>query len=208
MAQHLIAAIRTDQAGIPLAPGSPPPPRQPADAMPSNPWHPFPDRFAFEFAKHHFSELQSSETQINWALDHWMAERIRCQGRVEDLPWTKAQDMYNTIDSIKEGPSAWRTVNFCFTGPRPQETPPKWMLQTYELVFRNAQTILLDQISRPKLDGHFDYSPYIQFDEKGQRVWSNLMSGTWAWDEAVRLYFTICGYSLIAMNSTSVTDHL
>jgi hypothetical protein len=59
------------------------------------------------------------------------------------------------------------------------------MSQRYELVFRDARTILLDQISLPELDGHFDYTPYIQFNEKGERVWSNLMSGTWAWDEAV-----------------------
>jgi hypothetical protein len=174
-----------------LGPGSLPLPRQPADATPSNPWQPFPDRFSYEFADRHFSELQSSESQINWALDHWRAERIRCHGNEENLLWNNAQDMYNTIDSIKEGPSAWKTVKFQYTGSRPHGTPPKWMLESYELVFRDARAILLDQISLPVLDGHFDYTPYIQFDEKNQRVWSNLMSGTWAWDEAVCLILRV-----------------
>jgi hypothetical protein len=74
-----------------------------------------------------------------------------------------------------------------YTGACPKGTPPKWMLQSYKLVFRNARAILLNQISPPELDGHFDYTPYIQFNEKDQRVWSNLMSGTWAWKRYVFL---------------------
>jgi hypothetical protein len=194
-------AIRTDGNGVPLVPGTPPSLREPADATPANPWHPFSDRFAFEFADHHFTELQSSVSHINQALDHWLAERIRNCGQdrqVEDLPWSSAQNMYDTIDSIKEGPSVWTTAKFRYTGPRPTGIPPKWMSQNYDLVFRNARTILLDQISLPELDGHFDYTPYVQYNEKGQRVWSNLMSGTWAWDEAVcaPAYFWFLNLSL------------
>jgi hypothetical protein len=160
--------------------------------MPANLWHPFSDRFAFEFADYHFTELQSSESHINQALDHWLAERIRNGGRVEDLPWSRARNMYDTIDYFKEGPSIWKTAKFQYTGSRPTGIPPKWMTQSYDLVFRDARTILLDQISLPELDGHFDYTPYIQFNEKGQRVCSNLMSGTWAWDEAVCVPTSFC----------------
>jgi Plavaka transposase len=181
-----------------LAHGLSPSPQEPADATPVNPWHPFSDRFAFEFADHHFTELQSSESHINQALDHWLAERIRSCGLdrlVEDLPWSRAQDMYDTIDSIKEGPSVWTTAKFQYTGSLPSGIPPKWMSQHYELVFRDARTILHNQISLPELDGHFNYTPYIQFNEKGERVWSNLMSGTWAWDEAVRAPASLFLYS-------------
>ena len=184
--------IRTDKNGVPLAPGLLPSLREPADAMPANLWHPFSDRFAFEFADYHFTELQSSVTHINQALDHWLAEHICSGGRVEDLPWSRAQNMYDTIDSIKEGPSIWKTAKSQYTGSHPTEIPPKWMMQSYDLVFCDAQTILLDQISLPELDGQFDYTPYIQFNEKGQRVWSNLMSGTWAWDEAVCVPTSFC----------------
>lgn len=62
------------------------------------------------------------------------------------------------------------------------------MLESYELVLRDARAILLDQISLSVLDGHFDYMLYVQFDEKDQCVWSNLLSGTWAWDKAVHLF--------------------
>jgi len=31
----------------------------------------------------------------------------------------------------------------------------------------------------------FDYKHYCQFDHTNDRVWSNLMSGDWAWNEAV-----------------------
>ena len=133
--KNSITAIRINQYGIYLDPGSLPQPRQPADVTPFNPWHPFPDRFAYEFADRHFSEFQSSESQINWALDHWCAEHICCNGNEEDIPWANAQDMYNTIDSIKEGPSTWKTVKIQYTGSHLHGTPPKWMSETYELVF-------------------------------------------------------------------------
>jgi hypothetical protein len=59
------------------------------------------------------------------------------------------------------------------------------MVTKYELVLRDGDRLLRDQIALPELDGHFDYTPYIEYDQDGQRVWSNLLSGTWSYDEAV-----------------------
>ncbi|KAI0289302.1 hypothetical protein BC826DRAFT_1092819 [Russula brevipes] len=154
------------------------------DATPSNPWNPFPDRLAFEFADYHFTELQSSEAQINRALDHWLASTLLAGGDAGNIPWRNAREMYATIDSIKEGPAPWTTVKFRYTGPLPAGKPPKWMLETYSLCFRDPHIVLLNQIASPDFQDHFNYAPYMQFNAKRDRVWSNLMSGSWAWEEA------------------------
>lgn len=57
--------------------------------------------------------------------------------------------------------------------------------------FRDPRKVLLNQIALPDLQEHFIYAPYMQFNEKKDRVWSNLMSGSWAWDEAVRVMVNI-----------------
>jgi hypothetical protein len=93
--------------------------------------------------------------------------------------------MYTTIDSIREGSIAWRTVKFHYNGPLPTGAPPRWTTEEYELCFRDPRCILLDQIASPDLQHHFNYIPYKQFNQNRERVWSNLMSGEWAWNEAV-----------------------
>lgn len=197
---HLLG-LPCDEKGIFLPPGSPPPPRHLADESPSNPWNPFMDRIAFKFADYHFTELQSSEAQINQALDHWLASIQLAGGDTSKFPWRSAREMYATIDSIKEGPAPWKTVKFKYTGSLPPGIPPKWMLETYELCFRDPRIILLKQIALPDLQNHFDYAPYMQFNEKKDRVWSNLMSGSWAWEEAVRVVIClifICSFRHIS----------
>ena len=181
-------AVPCDKDGNPIRPGSAPPPRYPVDATPSNPWHPFPDRIAFEFADIHFTEQKSSKSQVDRALDFWLASTIAAGGDGHNVPWKTAKEMHETIDSIKAGPVPWKTVRFRYTGTLPPGTPPKWMCESYDLCFRDPHLILLEQITLPDLHDHFDYVPYMQFNEKGDRIWSNLMSGAWAWQEAVRLF--------------------
>ena len=128
-------AVPCTEDGIPTAPNAPPPPCTPADAMSSNPWSPFDSHLSFKFAKYHFMELQSSECQINQALDLWRVAIIQAQGDTANIPWDSTAQMYNTIDSIQEGSVPWKTVKFRYTGPFPAETPPRWMTEDYELCF-------------------------------------------------------------------------
>jgi Plavaka transposase len=182
--------VPCDQNGNPLSLGSPPPPRHPIDATRSNPWSPFTDYLAFEFADYHFTEVQNSESRIDRALHFWLASTIGAGGDADDVPWRSAKGVYRTIDAIKEGSVPWKTATFHYTGPLPSGNPPKWMVESYDLCFRDLRDVLLDQIASPDLQGHFDYVPYMQFNQKRDRVWSNLMSGAWAWQEAVRLLYS------------------
>ena len=78
-----------------------------------------------------------------------------------------------------------------YSGPLPAGTLPKWMTDTYELCTQDIQVVLAEQLSCSEFNGHFDYVPYRQFNGKGDRVWSNLMSATWADKQAVWPFSTV-----------------
>lgn len=59
------------------------------------------------------------------------------------------------------------------------------MTQTYELCVRDARQVLHHQLDTTDFADQFDARPYRQFKNDGDRIWSNLLSGDWAWREAV-----------------------
>lgn len=152
-------------------------------------YEPFEDRLAFDWAHYHFVELQSSERKIHKGLDLWMATKLKC-GDESPLPWASASQMYGTIDEIQAGDAPFSTVKFRYNGVLP-ENPPNWMTTDYELCTRNSRKLLQNQISTTDFADNFDYRPYRQFDHSGDRVWSNLFSGDWVWNEAVSFVFIL-----------------
>ena len=59
--------------------------------MKDNPWNPFEDRLAFDWAHYHFVELQSSEREINKGLDLWQAAMVKA-GNDTPLPWSSVEE--------------------------------------------------------------------------------------------------------------------
>ncbi|KAJ7202083.1 hypothetical protein GGX14DRAFT_370690 [Mycena pura] len=169
-----------DQNGVYLPPGVPPPPLAQPNAHSPGSWKPFTSRTEFDFAHYHFVELQSSAPEIAKALDLWAAQVLE---HGTSPPWRTAQELYDTIDAIQHGDAPWKVFEIHYTGPRPP-VPPKWMLETYELCTRDSREVLRLQLANADFKGHVDYAPYRQFNAKGKRVWSNLMSGDWAWKQA------------------------
>ncbi|KAF7359961.1 hypothetical protein MVEN_00723000 [Mycena venus] len=159
----------------------PPPPKPPADGQDPGAGAPFGSRVEFDFAQYHFVELQTSERNINTALDLWAASVMASGG---DVPWRSAAELYATIDDIQSGDMPWKTYEMRYTGPLPAGAPPKWMTQTYEICTRNLLDVLHHQLSTTSFKDHVDMVPYQQFNHSGKRVWSNLMSGDWAWKQA------------------------
>lgn len=149
----------------------------------TNPWSPFNSRIEFDFAHYHFVEAQNSAPLIDKALDLWAATVMEFGG---DAPWKNAKGLYDTIDTIQRGDSPWKVYNIQYQGPLPPGTPPRWMTQTYELCARNTRQVLRNQLETAHFKDKINLTPYRQFDGSGQRVWSNLMSADWAWNQAVR----------------------
>ncbi|KII89805.1 hypothetical protein PLICRDRAFT_52959 [Plicaturopsis crispa FD-325 SS-3] len=162
---------------------TPPPPfdQHAASAEGANAWHPFSSRLDFDFAHFHFVQAQSSESEINQALEHWAASVLQYNG---DTPWSNAKEMYATIDEIQCGDAPWETVKIRYQGPLPRGTPPKWMTEEYELCTRDALVIARNQLENSGFNGQVNYIPYQQFNTAGKRVYSNLMSGDWSWKQA------------------------
>lgn len=170
-------AIPCDENG-----GNLPDPPPPAPfAIPTS-WSPFRSRVDFDFAHYHFVELQDSAANINKALDMWQASVLQYGGEV---PWTNAQDLYETIDKIQVGVAPWKVYKIRYQGIIPSVSPPKWMTETYELCTRDSRTVLHNQLASLEFKGKTNFVPYQQFDGNGRRIWSNLMSADWSWKQAV-----------------------
>ena len=159
-------------------------PDEPVDAPSENPWHPFEDRIAFDFAQYHYVELQSSEGEIAKGLDLLCAMDIKYGSR-DGSPWKSAKELHATIDSIQSGSAPWKSYKFRYTGPKPS-TPPRWMDEEYELNLRDILKVFEEELMSSEFKEDCDYAPYLEFDPQGDRVWSNLMSGDWANRQAVR----------------------
>ncbi|TFK28976.1 hypothetical protein FA15DRAFT_583187, partial [Coprinopsis marcescibilis] len=152
---------------------------------PTRPFFPFNDRHAFDWAHFHFVELQASARKINTGLDLWVAAAVTATCDPDTrIQWKSERDLYKTIDDIQQGSAPFITVIFKYTGKLP-ENPPAWMTEEYELCVRDAREVLCHQLSTTEFLDQFKTAPYRQFEVHGeqQRVWSNLMSGDWAWEE-------------------------
>ena len=169
-----------DEAGKDLPPHSPPPKEQDQTNEGPN-WHPFNSCHDFDFTWYHFVECESSERQVNQGLDLWAASVLQHGGTPT---WKSATELYDNIDKIQHGSAPWRTYSFCYSGPLPP-APPRWMTCTYELCTRDAHQVLQHQFANPDFKDKVNYTPYRQFNKAGKRIWSNFMSGDWAWKQAV-----------------------
>ena len=146
-------------------------------------WTPFEDRLTFDWAHYHYVTLQSSAANIVEGLNLWSATAFK-YGSVAGAPWMTVKKLYATIDTIQTGSLPLQTYKFNYAGPKPS-TPPRWMEQTYELNTRNVLAIAQEQLATLAFKEQFDYVPYQEFNSKGEHVWSNLMSGLWAFQQAV-----------------------
>lgn len=115
-----------------------------------------------------------------------MAMKLKLNDK-SPLPWSSASQMYSTIDEIQVGDAPFSTVKFRYNGVLP-ENPPEWMTKDYELCTQDARKLLQNQLSTSDFVSDFDYQPYCQFDHSGDQVWSSLLSGDWAWNEAVSFF--------------------
>ena len=103
-----------------------------------------------------------------------------------DPPFLSHSDLYNKINPIPIGGGPWQSASFKYDGPHPDGVEiPKWMENKYEIWFRDPRLLFKNMLANSEFAGFFDYSLYQQFDDKGNRWYEHLMSGNWAWMQAV-----------------------
>lgn len=164
--------------GYDLPEDSPPPEK--STANPTNPWEPFTSRAHFELADFIFTQNRMSEKQTDDLMHIWAA----MPGQKGPPPFRNHSDLHHTIDAIPEGGPPWQCLSLKHEDVDAENVPP-WKKATYEVLFADPQALLDQQLANPAFDGHVDYAPYKLFGEQHQRVWSDFMSGNWAWEQCV-----------------------
>ena len=120
-----------------------------------------------------------SEGNIDILMELWASTTEDGQA-----PFRDHQEMLATIDAIKRGDTPWQSFTASYSGTRPPANPPDWMLKEYTVFFRDPLAVVQGIISNPNFNGQFDYAPYMEFENEKRRL-SDLMSGKWAWKQAV-----------------------
>jgi hypothetical protein len=146
-------------------------------------WSPFASKPAFEFAEENFEQAQSSATHVN-AMLRIMAEHQKIHGLNEPI-YADYNDMLAHIDAISLGDAPFKEFRLRPRG-KITDRSPSWMRKTYSFYARNTRTVVHNMLANTQFDGHINYRPYIEYDASGKRIWSNLMSGDWAFKQAVR----------------------
>ena len=176
------------RCGSPLTPFS-------SDSEPHG-WYPFHDRVGFETADFLFRKVQMSAGDIDHLMQLWSATLAPYDHM---SPFTSHQDMYRTIDAIElMGTLEWKSFNIRYEGPPPPGPRPSWMDTKYEVCYRDPRTIIHNLIANRDFVDEFDYVPYHEYDVDGQHRFQNLMSGDWAWRQAVE-YSTIWYYQYLLL---------
>jgi len=115
-------------------------------------------------------------------------------------PFLDHKDVYQAIDDIPIGGVPWQSLMFTYEGLKPIADVPKWMDAEYTVWFRDPHQLFLQMLKNPAFVNSFDYSPYRQFDENGNRQYEHFMSGDWAWKQAVCIFLVICAVLNILMH--------
>lgn len=101
-------------------------------------------------------------------------------------PFQSYDDLLKTIDQIELGDAPWEAFTVRYSGPV-DETSAPWKRETYTVYRRNMLCVLRLMLSNTDFHDRFDYTPYREFVGPHTRQWWNLMSGDWAWKQAVSI---------------------
>lgn len=119
-------------------------------------------------------------THIDDLLHLWAAS----MREGDDPPFANHGDLYDTIDAIPHGGVPWSCFSIRFAGDVPEEEPPPWMVADYDVWYCDPRAVIQNQLANPDFKGEIDIAPLQEFKAGGERVWSNFMSGNWAWQQA------------------------
>ena len=100
-------------------------------------------------------------------------------------PFPNNEDLLDTIDSTPDGNVSWESFSVKYCGPIPTEDPPPWMFEEFEIWYRNAKEVVGNMLRNKDFQGEIDYVPFKEFNEAGNRCYKDLMSGDWAYNQAV-----------------------
>lgn len=194
---NVAPALPCDRDGHFLDDGAPPPPHP---ARLQTDWSPFENRPAFQFAEFAFEKSHTSTQDLNEQLRLWEAYNI-LKGN-EGTMYDSMKDVLSTIDDISLGDLPWSSFHVRYTGPIDEDSP-SWKRHVYTVHTRDTLAVQANFLKNQDFAGAFDYRPFRAYTQGGSRQWSNLMSGQWAWKQAVSPLLVLFVFSLTCRTPTS-----
>lgn len=171
-------ALPCDSEGNFLPLGTPPPPQ--AMALQGD-WTPFDSEVQFTLAKLLYRRAEVSAANIDTLLDIWARSSAEAN---KPAPFETHEHMHATIDASLLGDVPWQCLVTGFSGDVDSRSP-EWMRTSYEVWYRDPDTVITNMLANPDFAGQFDLRPYIDLNANGQRRWSSVMSGNIAWRHSV-----------------------
>jgi hypothetical protein len=191
----LYKARPCNKNGCYLRQGASPPSEPPSD--PSD-WNTFKSEAGFEMAEFVYVSTQMSEGHSNRLAQIWKKSASLHGG---GPPFSNHKELLKSIDSTPLGGVPWQAFEVGYGGPLPEPrgeaSTPEWMLDTHTVYFRDPRLVVHEMLSNSDFNGSFDYTPSQVFDSQGYRQYEHLMTGTWAWDQAVCI-----GYAYLCLEPT------
>jgi len=167
-----------DSNGGPLDPESPPPVAKPKDMTD---WTPYGSCVAFKLADFIYRRNQMSAGDFNMLCKLWGATLLPHD---DTLPFSNHSELCQTINETPVRGVAWETISLSYSGPQPDDAP-LWMESTHKIWFRDPRLLFKGMLENPEFQDFFDYAPLRQYDAHGGHQYENVMSGNWAWKQAV-----------------------
>ncbi|TEB03958.1 hypothetical protein FA13DRAFT_1807856 [Coprinellus micaceus] len=165
-----------------LPPGSPPPP---LTTHSDDNWTPFEDEVQFCIADFLYRHEEMSQENIDTLLHFWGLTLMK--HGAEFGPFNNYTHIFNIIDGIEQGDAPWQCMKV-----QVQEDvdvgSPSWKKKTYEVRYRDPDTVLANLLSNPDFKHEFNYCPYVHLDKNGKRRWSDFMSGNYAWTHSDKIF--------------------
>jgi len=117
-------------------------------------------------------------------------------------PFADHRDLYATIDETPIGDVRWQSFSMKYNSDVDSESDhAQWMNASYTVWFRDPRTVIHNMLGNPDLKNETDYVPYREWivgeGDDSKRQWCNVMSGDWAWDQAVSLMLSIVDFFFI-----------
>ncbi|PSR74958.1 hypothetical protein PHLCEN_2v9424 [Hermanssonia centrifuga] len=166
----VLDAAPCNKEGANIPAGAEPPPQEVDDG-----WLPFCNRVEFELAEFLFVEEQMGQQKVDRLMDLWAATLLK---HGDAPPFANHKDMHNVIDAIPLGDVPWKCFSVKYTGEIPEQ--PRNLLSRPDAVIRQM-------LENPDFAHGFDPIPRREFDARDQQVFSDFMTGNWAWRKADKL---------------------
>jgi Plavaka transposase len=148
-------------------------------------WFPFQSRTEFEFAELVYCKEKMSKANTNLFL-----ELIAKWPEAASL-FDSHDDMCGKIDATELGDAPWQKATLQYREDVPARDVPEWMTASYDLYYRDPHIVVKNILSNTTFKGGIDCVPYQEFGHKDERRYENLMSGDWAYRNAVRSLFFV-----------------